>query len=98
VLHDLTEEESIVESFIKYYGDYYDSARDEGITFARPDTPISGGTQLDMERRNALYTSRLISIEGFRRLFEEVGKRSFIQREIDQHKDDIDSLHMQSQF
>ena len=78
MIKELSEEESIVESFIKYYGVQYDKARDDGITFSRPDTPNSDGTQIERERRNALYTSRLISIEGFRRLFEEVGKRSFI--------------------
>jgi hypothetical protein len=47
VIKELSEEESIVESFIKYYGDQYDKARDDGITFSRPDTPNSDGTKIE---------------------------------------------------
>ncbi len=47
VIKELSEEESIVESFIKYYGVQYDKARDDGITFSRPDTPNSDGTQIE---------------------------------------------------
>lgn len=65
---------------MKYYGKDHD-LRKKGLTL--PDLT----EQEETEKRNVLGLSRLISLEGFRKLFDAVGTRSALQVNLDTHKE-----------
>ena len=63
---------------MKYLGDSYDQLKAQA-----PEIP----TEADWEAKKsiAVNTPRLISILGFKNLFEQYGRRSTIQHQLDEH-------------
>jgi len=63
---------------MKYLGDSYDRLKSNTLEIP---------TDSDWENKKAVAvnTPRLISIAGFNNLFEQYGRRSTIQHQLDQH-------------
>lgn len=88
----MPEEESIVATFMKYYGDDHDKAKRGETAYSYRSATQTDNSGAYHEKCNVLNTSRLISLEGFRRLFDVVGQRSALQVELDLHDEQVQQL------
>ena len=50
----------------------------------------------ETEKKNALHIARLISLDGYRRLFEQVAPRSTIGNRVDHNSTEISSLNLEA--
>jgi hypothetical protein len=63
---------------MKYLGDSYDRAKTKAPL-------IPSEANWEAKKAVAVNTPRLISISGFQNLFEQYGRRSTIQHQLDNH-------------
>ena len=64
---------------MKYYGEEFDRKKSRGKSVTRDES-------WQAESEKALNTARLISVNGFTRLFEDVGSRSGLKQTLDDHQ------------
>jgi hypothetical protein len=67
---------------MRYLGDAYDLAKTKAA-------PFPAGEDWEAKKTVAVSTPRLISISGFQNLFEQYGRRSSIQHQLDTHSEKI---------
>lgn len=73
---EMTEEEAVVETYMKYYGNDFDlEKKGETEGFSQYKT-AEEGSELFEEKRNVLHTSRVFSFASLHKIFDCVGKRS----------------------
>jgi hypothetical protein len=79
----------MVATFKKYFCEDFDRTK-----HMLPLTTKEKG--FESEKQNALNVARLISLEGYRRLFEEVAPRSTIGNRVDHNSSEISTLNLEA--